>query len=215
MTSLPMPACSRRPGESWGGPETSRGESEQFLLQAFRSLPKRRIRSNALMACCVGEVARLHGELEQSNAGLARSLEENRADAPTSGPHSRGAALRRAGGEIRRRDFAAESRRPASAAVASAAAGCEGSSATSCESFSAGARRAAGSSSSPSAPGVQELLRREQEQMLSDDGRGRPGALAGGAARGGRRGQNEIRKKPLRAELKPVMTRSRSLSCAT
>jgi signal transduction histidine kinase len=70
MTSLPISAYL---------PEAaSRGESEQFLLQAFRCFAEAADsleRQYGMLRC---EVTRLHAELEQSNAGLARSLEENR-----------------------------------------------------------------------------------------------------------------------------------------
>ena len=58
--------------------EIPQGESQQFLLQAFRSFAEAADsleRSYGMLRC---EVARLHQELEQSNAGLERSLEENR-----------------------------------------------------------------------------------------------------------------------------------------
>jgi signal transduction histidine kinase len=80
MSSLPMPAnLSTADGMPFGvGAETSRGEGEQFLLQAFRSFAEA---ADSLERCygrLRGEVARLRRELEQSNAGLQRSLEENR-----------------------------------------------------------------------------------------------------------------------------------------
>jgi len=58
--------------------EISRGESEQFLLQAFRSFAEAADSLERSYGMLRSEVARLHGELEQSNAGFARSLEENR-----------------------------------------------------------------------------------------------------------------------------------------
>jgi two-component system sensor histidine kinase FlrB len=58
--------------------EISRGESEQFLLQAFRSFAEAADSLERSYGKLRSEVARLHGELEQSNAGLAKSLEENR-----------------------------------------------------------------------------------------------------------------------------------------
>ncbi|MGD0271889.1 MAG: ATP-binding protein [Candidatus Sulfotelmatobacter sp.] len=61
-----------------GGAEISRGESEQFLLQAFRSFAEAADSLERSYGRLRSEVARLHGELEQSNAGLASSLEENR-----------------------------------------------------------------------------------------------------------------------------------------
>ena len=75
-----MPASlSTADGMPFGvGAETSRGEGEQFLLQAFRSFAE----AADSLERCYGrlrrEVARLRCELEQSNAGLQRSLEENR-----------------------------------------------------------------------------------------------------------------------------------------
>jgi signal transduction histidine kinase len=60
------------------GGDTSRGESEQFLLQAFRSFAEAADSLERSYGTLRSEVARLRGELEQSNAGLARSLEENR-----------------------------------------------------------------------------------------------------------------------------------------
>jgi two-component system sensor histidine kinase FlrB len=80
MTSLPMPAClSTAPAIPLAaGPETSRGESEQFLLQAFRSFAEAADSLERSYGMLRSEVARLRGELEQSNAGLEHSLEENR-----------------------------------------------------------------------------------------------------------------------------------------
>lgn len=80
MTSLPTPACLTTAGKIpfGGSAEISRGESEQFLLQAFRSFAEAADsleRSYGMLRC---EVARLNGELARSNAGLQRSLEENR-----------------------------------------------------------------------------------------------------------------------------------------
>jgi signal transduction histidine kinase len=60
------------------GAEISRGESEQFLLQAFRSFAEAADSLERSYGKLRSEVARLHGELEQSNAGLANSLAENR-----------------------------------------------------------------------------------------------------------------------------------------
>jgi two-component system, sensor histidine kinase FlrB len=86
MTSLPMPACSSPPvpiplaasGEASRNGEAPRGESEQFLLQAFRSFAEAADSLERSYGRLRSEVTRLRGELEQSNAGLARSLEENR-----------------------------------------------------------------------------------------------------------------------------------------
>ncbi len=58
--------------------ETSRGEGEQFLLQAFRSFADAADSLERSYGMLRSEVVRLRGELEQSNAGLERSLEENR-----------------------------------------------------------------------------------------------------------------------------------------
>jgi signal transduction histidine kinase len=75
-----MPAC--LPANAGIPPpasaETGRGESEQFLLQAFRSFAEAADSLERSYGMLRSEVARLHGELEQSNAGLKRSLEENR-----------------------------------------------------------------------------------------------------------------------------------------
>jgi len=60
------------------GAEVARGESEQFLLQAFRSFAEAADSLERSYGMLRSEVARLHGELEQSNAGFERSLEENR-----------------------------------------------------------------------------------------------------------------------------------------
>jgi two-component system sensor histidine kinase FlrB len=59
-------------------PDTSRGESETFLLQAFRSFSEAAGSLEHSYGQLRAEVARLHVELETSNAGLATSLEENR-----------------------------------------------------------------------------------------------------------------------------------------
>jgi PAS domain S-box-containing protein len=68
---LPVPPLAE-PGE------TSRSEGEQFLLQAFRSFADAADSLERSYAMLRSEVVRLHGELEQSNEGLQRSLEENR-----------------------------------------------------------------------------------------------------------------------------------------
>lgn len=60
------------------GANAFRGESEQFLLQAFRSFGEAADSLERSYGMLRGEVARLRRELEQSNAGLERSLEENR-----------------------------------------------------------------------------------------------------------------------------------------
>ena len=60
------------------GVEISRGETEEFLLQAFRSFAEAADSLERSYGMLRSEVARLRAELEQSNAGLAKSLEENR-----------------------------------------------------------------------------------------------------------------------------------------
>ncbi|HKM49127.1 MAG TPA: ATP-binding protein [Terriglobales bacterium] len=54
------------------------GENQQSLLQAFRSFAEASDSLERSYAMLRSEVERLHGELAQSNAGLERSLEENR-----------------------------------------------------------------------------------------------------------------------------------------
>ena len=54
-------------------------ESEQFLLRAFRSFAEASSSLERSYGMLRSEVERLHAELARSNAGLARSLEENRA----------------------------------------------------------------------------------------------------------------------------------------
>jgi two-component system sensor histidine kinase FlrB len=71
MTSLPMPDCLPACAEIPRG-------SEQFLLKAFRSFAEAAESLERSYGMLRSEVARLHGELEQSNAGLASSLQENR-----------------------------------------------------------------------------------------------------------------------------------------
>ena len=56
----------------------SREYDEQFLLRAFRSFAEAAASLERSYSLLQTEVARLRGELEQSNAGLERSLEENR-----------------------------------------------------------------------------------------------------------------------------------------
>ena len=75
-----MPACFSAASHplAAAGPETLRGESEQFLLQAFHSFAEAADSLERSYGMLGSEVARLRGELEQSNAGLKRSLEENR-----------------------------------------------------------------------------------------------------------------------------------------
>ena len=79
MTSLPMPE-SFSTGAAFPpalGGEAARGEGEQFLLQAFRSFAEAAESLERSYGRLRSEVARLNGELEQSNAGLAHSLAEN------------------------------------------------------------------------------------------------------------------------------------------
>ena len=78
---MPMPAglsASAMPPPALPSAESSRGQSEQFLLQAFRSFAEAADSLERSYGMLRGEVGRLHEELEQSNAGLARSLSENR-----------------------------------------------------------------------------------------------------------------------------------------
>jgi PAS domain S-box-containing protein len=60
------------------GPQAVRAEDEQFLLRAFHSFAEAADSLERSYGVLRSEVARLRGELEQSNAGLERSLEENR-----------------------------------------------------------------------------------------------------------------------------------------
>jgi signal transduction histidine kinase len=53
-------------------------DNEQFLLQAFHSFAETADSLERSYGMLRSEVARLHGELAESNVGLARSLEENR-----------------------------------------------------------------------------------------------------------------------------------------
>jgi two-component system sensor histidine kinase FlrB len=79
MTSLPMPVLpnlAEIPPPSC--PQPSRGEDEQFLLRAFHSFAEAADSLERSYGMLRSEVSRLRGELEQSNAGLETSLEENR-----------------------------------------------------------------------------------------------------------------------------------------
>jgi two-component system sensor histidine kinase FlrB len=58
--------------------KTKGKSNEQFLLQAFHSFAEAADSLERSYGSLRSEVARLHGELAHSNAGLARSLEENR-----------------------------------------------------------------------------------------------------------------------------------------
>jgi two-component system sensor histidine kinase FlrB len=73
MTSLPTAIPSP------AGPELIFGENERFLREAFCSFAEAAGSLERSYGMLRTEVGRLHGELAQSNAGLARSLEENRA----------------------------------------------------------------------------------------------------------------------------------------
>jgi len=98
MTSLPMPAefssdvsgsypavagmgtetiAGIAAGET-GASGTSAAGNEQFLLQAFRTFAEAADSLERSYGKLRGEVVRLRAELEQSNAGLLRSLSENR-----------------------------------------------------------------------------------------------------------------------------------------
>jgi nitrogen fixation/metabolism regulation signal transduction histidine kinase len=61
-----------------GSEDNARDESERFLLQAFRSFAEAADSLERSYGMLRAEVARLGGELKESNAGLERSLEENR-----------------------------------------------------------------------------------------------------------------------------------------
>jgi two-component system, sensor histidine kinase FlrB len=79
MTSLPMPTGLSNAAIPLALPlENSRGEDELFLLQAFRSFADAADSLERSYGLLRSEVVRLRGELGQSNAGLERSLEENR-----------------------------------------------------------------------------------------------------------------------------------------
>jgi two-component system sensor histidine kinase FlrB len=98
MTSLPLPAefssdvsgsypavagmgaetiAGIAAGET-GASRTSAAGNEQFLLQAFRTFAEAADSLERSYGKLRGEVVRLRAELEQSNAGLVRSLSENR-----------------------------------------------------------------------------------------------------------------------------------------
>jgi two-component system sensor histidine kinase FlrB len=72
MTSLPIAVPSP------AGPELIFGENERFLREAFCSFAEAAGSLERSYGMLRTEVGRLHGELAESNAGLARSLEENR-----------------------------------------------------------------------------------------------------------------------------------------
>lgn len=74
MTSLPI--VIPNPADAVSRDAMS-GENRQFLLQAFRSFAEASDSLERSYGMLRSEVERLHGELAKSNAGLARSLEEN------------------------------------------------------------------------------------------------------------------------------------------
>lgn len=79
MTSLPIPATlSELAAVLTPDGEHSRSESEQHLLRAFRWFAEAADSLERSYGMLRAEVARLNGELERSNAGLARSVEDNR-----------------------------------------------------------------------------------------------------------------------------------------
>lgn len=79
MTSLPMPPLPSGAAIPFpAGLEATRGQGEQFLLQAFREFSEAADALQRSYGMLRAEVARLNSELEQSNAGLKRSLAENR-----------------------------------------------------------------------------------------------------------------------------------------
>jgi PAS domain S-box-containing protein len=80
MTSLPMPACLDTGAAALppGLADFTKEQSEQFLLRAFRSFAEAADSLERSYSMLRAEVARLRSELEQSNAGLNRSLAENR-----------------------------------------------------------------------------------------------------------------------------------------
>lgn len=80
MTSLPMPSLpsgiAAIPFAEGGEPAREAGE--EFLLQAFRSFAGAAASLERSYGLLRSEVARLNSELQESHAGLERSLEENR-----------------------------------------------------------------------------------------------------------------------------------------
>jgi len=79
-TSTSLPACLAEvfPLPPMAGEERAASEKQQFLLEAFRSFADAAGSLEHSYGLLRSEVVRLHGELEQSNAGLGRSLEQNR-----------------------------------------------------------------------------------------------------------------------------------------
>ena len=164
MTSLPIVVAASLgagilPEEMVSG-EVRSGENEQFLRDAFRSFAGAAASLERSYGTLRREVERLHGELAESNAGLARSRDENRVmrqhlDRILDGLPC-GVLVEKTDGAISLLN--PEGRRLLR--VASAAVGGEGSLAASCESF-------------PLVPGaLRELLDRarsapgEQEQCF-------------------------------------------------
>jgi len=78
MTSLPMPTSCLPPQLLVVQAESPREEGQRFLLQAFHSFSEAAASLERSYGSLQIEVSGLRQELEQSHAGLARSLEENR-----------------------------------------------------------------------------------------------------------------------------------------
>jgi signal transduction histidine kinase len=80
MTSLPIVIPNPAGAVAVSGDAASdpmSGENRQFLLHAFRSFAEASDSLERSYGMLRSEVERLHGELAKSNAGLARSVEEN------------------------------------------------------------------------------------------------------------------------------------------
>jgi len=80
MTSLPIaiPNSAATEAAPEAAPKENENENEQFLLQAFHSFAEAADSLERSYGMLRSEVVRLHGELAESNQGLAKSLEENR-----------------------------------------------------------------------------------------------------------------------------------------
>lgn len=80
MSSLPsdISGLAAPPLSLGGGVDAAAAENEQVLWQAFRSFSETAGSLERSYELLRAEVTRLHGELAQSSAGLARSLAENR-----------------------------------------------------------------------------------------------------------------------------------------
>jgi flagellar hook-basal body protein len=78
MTSLPIPSGESVRGAVLAAMATPTAEKEQFLLQAFGSFAEAANSLERSYSLLRAEVMRLTKELEESNSGLVRSLEENR-----------------------------------------------------------------------------------------------------------------------------------------